>query len=90
MIIFHIFHEEILEHFFFLICGAFRLHQLLLGVALNTGPGLEAGLIHAVLIIAFVDRERQFSFVSLCLLAVVLSPFVWQMYVACVSFFLCS
>ena len=67
---------------FFLICGAFRLHQLLLRVALNTGPVLEAGSIHAVLIITFVDRERQFSFVSLHLLAVVLSPSVWQMYVA--------
>ena len=90
MTIFLIFHEEILEHFFFLICGAFHLRPLLLGVALSTGPGLEAGSIHSVLIIAFVDRERQFSFVSLRLLVVVLSPSVWQMCVACISFFLCS
>ena len=64
MRIFHIFHEEILEHFFFLICGAYRLHQLLLRVALNTGPELEAGSIHAVLIITFVDRETIFFCLS--------------------------
>ena len=57
------------------IYGAFRLHQLLFVVALSTGPGLEAELIHFVLKVAFVDRGRQFSFASLRLSAVVLLSF---------------
>ena len=69
-----------ISFFFFSDLWAFCLHQLLLvvHVALSTGPGLEAGSIHSVLVVTFVDRERQFSFVSLHLLAVVLSLFVWQ------------